>query len=240
MYCPFLNYRTLCPIKFHRLDPMYKANNSFRKLDPPLSVTTTNVQNSTSEIIENLLIPVFHGSANPQILSHINNNVKNDILEFKNQMEAAAKEHARFLKLQGKQPDPFQIATTYSITYDKNNILSFSIFFQEYFSGKHNDIRTSYNYDLSTGNSISLGDLFRQGVDYSATLNKIAKQQLQTNYPSIAANYKGIAKDQPFYLDNNALVIYPRFNEIAPVVSAIPLIRIPFTNINNILKPHFV
>lgn len=239
MYCPYLNHCRLYHMNYYGLYPIHRSNNGFRNQDSTLSVTTMNIRNTNSEITENLLIPQFYGAINPSILTNINSNVKNDIMEFKTQMEAAAKEHANLLKLQGKQPDPYQIATTYSVTYDKNYILSFSIFFQEYFSGKHNSIRTSYNYDLRTGNSLSLRNLFRPRTDYSTPLNKIAGEQLQSNYPTIAANYKGIAEDQPFYLDNRALVIYPRFNEIAPVISDIPLIRIPFTNLSNILKPQF-
>ena len=239
MYCSYLNHCGLYRMNYYGLYPIHRSNNGFREQDSTLSVTAMNIRNTNSEITENLLIPQFHGAINPSILININNNVKNDIMEFKTQMEAAAKEHANLLKLQGKQPDPYQIATTYSVTYDKNYILSFSIFFQEYFSGKHNSIRTSYNYDLRTGNSLSLRNLFRPGTDYSTPLNKIAGKQLQSNYPTIAANYEGIAEDQPFYLDNRALVIYPRFNEIAPVISDIPLIRIPFTNLSNIIKPQF-
>lgn len=236
MYCPYQNHCTLCHMNYSGLSHMY----SFTRQDQPLSVTTTHIKNTNSEINENLLIPQFHGAINPVILDNINNNVRNDIMEFRTQMEAAAKEHANLLKSQGKQPDPYQIATTYSVTYDKNNILSFSIFFQEFINRRHNSIRTSYNYDLRTGNPLSLGNLFRQGVDYLTPLNKIARDQLKSNYPDIAANFKGIAEDQPFYLDNKTLVIYPRFNEIAPVVSDIPLIRIPLISLNNILKPQFI
>lgn len=236
MFCPYLNHCTLHPMNRSGLSLIY----SFSRLNQPLTVTTTDIKNANSEIKENLLIPQFHGAVNPVILANINNNVRDDIMEFKTQMEAAAKEHANLLKSQGKQPNPYEISTTYSVTYDKNNFLSFSIFFQEYFNRKHNTIRTSYNYDLRTGNSLSLGDLFRQGFDYRTPLNKIAGMQLKANYPNIAADYKGVAEDQPFYLDNNTLVIYPKFNEFAPVASDIPLIRIPLISLKNILKPQFI
>jgi GH15 family glucan-1,4-alpha-glucosidase len=239
MNCPYINQCTLRNINYC-LNSINRSVSDFTRPNQPLSVTITNIKNSNSEIIENLVIPQFQGAINPVILTHINDNVKNDIMEYKAQLEAAAKEHASFLKLHEKQPDPYQIFTTYLVTYNKNNILSLSIFFQEYLNGKHYNIRTSYNYDLETGNSMSLGTLFRQGVDYMTVLNKMAREQLKSNYPTIAANYKGLAEDQPFYLDNNTLIIYPRFNEIAPVVSDIPLIRIPFTQLGNILKPQFV
>ena len=85
-----------------------------------------------------------------------------------------------------------------------------------------------------------LRSLFKQNVDYIGTLNKKMKERLQVSYPSIAAQFSGIAEDQPYYLDNNDLVIFPRFNEIGPILSEIPVIRIPLSELSNIVKPQLL
>lgn len=208
--------------------------------NPPLTVTTIKITNTNDKINEYLQIPVFYGDINPQILQNINSNIKNDILEFKKQMEIAADENAENLKKQGKKPEPYEISNTYSITYNKNNILSISLFYQQYISGKNSYIRVTYNYDLKTGESMSLKNLFKHGVDYLGTLNRKARKKLQANYPNTLAQFKGITEDQPFYLDNNTLVLFPRFNEIAPTISAIPVIVIPLSELINILKPQLL
>lgn len=240
MICSYLICGMFYHINIYEPYPTYRFVYSRIESYPPLTIATTKITNSNDKINEYLQIPVFHGEINPQILENINSNIKNDILEFKNQMESAADENAQNLKKQGKKPDPYQISNTYSITYNKNDILSISLFYQQYISGKNSYIRATYNYDLKTGGSMPLKNLFKQGVDYLGTLNRKTREKLQVNYPSILAQFKGIAEDQPFYLDNNTLVLFPRFNEIAPTVSAIPVIRIPLHELSNILKPQLL
>jgi hypothetical protein len=237
MPCPYLVYGTFCPYETHETYPIYRFSYRPIKPDPPLTATTTKITDTTEKITEYLLIPVFHGNINKEILENINSNVKNDILEFKRQMEEAADENAENFKKQGKKVIPYQISNTYSITYNKNEILSLSLIYQEYISGKNSFIRTTYNYNLQTGESMPLRSLFKQGADYIGTLNQKIREKLKVSYPEITAQFKGIAEDQPYYLDNNTLIIFLRFNEIAPIVSDIPVIRIPLAELGNILKP---
>ncbi|MDT8718174.1 DUF4163 domain-containing protein [Clostridium sp. 19966] len=232
MICPYCNDDSVCP--FYRL--RYNPNNFY----PPLTVTTSRITNSNEKINESLQIPVFSGNINKNILSNINSNIKNDIMEFRNQMESAAEENAANLKKQGKKPNPYQIATTYSITYNKNNILSVSLFYQEYIGGKNSYIRTAYNYDLNNGDSMSLGNLFKPSTNYLAVLNQKTRRFLQLNYPGMLPQFNGISEDQPYYIDNNTLVIFPRFNQIAPSISEIPLVRIPLGELSDILKPQLL
>jgi hypothetical protein len=240
MICPYLIQGTFCPFKTYEPYSAYRFAYSPIESDPPLTVTTTQITKPDDKINEYLQIPVFHGEINPQILENINNNVKNDIMEFKSQMEASAEDNAETLKKLGKKPNPYQISNTYSLTYNKNNILSLSLIYQTLISGKNSYIKTTFNYNLQTGESMSLRNLFKQGVDYIGTLNRKIREKLQVNYPSIVSQFKGIAEDQPYYLDNNTLVLFLRFNEIATTVSDIPVIRIPLPELSNILKPQLL
>jgi hypothetical protein len=218
---------------------MYKFAYRTLEADPPLTATTTQIKSENDKIHEYLQIPIFKGDINKNILENINTNVKNDIMEFKQQMEEAAEENAENLKKQGKKPTPYEISNIYSITYNKNNILSVSLIYQEYVGGRNSYIRTTYNYNLQTGESMPLKSLFRQNTDYIETLNKKIREQLQANYPSITSQFTGITEDQPYYLDNTNLVVFLRFNEIAPFVSDIPVIKIPLTELGD-LKPQFL
>lgn len=241
MPCPFKSYYTLYP--FEQYNPYYMKCRTLSSGNP-LTVTTKNISSENNKIHEALQIPVFQGQINPRILQYINNNIKNDILEFKNEMENAANEYSQSLAKQGKPFSPFEISNTYLVTYNKNNVLSISIIYQQYIGGRSSYIRTTYNYDLNSGESMPLRSLFKQGVDYRATLNKLITKKINENkqlYPSISSKqFKGIAEDQPYYLDNNNLVIFFRFNEIAPAASEIPVIRIPLSELSDILKPQLL
>jgi hypothetical protein len=241
MLCPFKSHYTFCP--FQEYSSYYVKNRNVSNGNA-LTVSTKNISSETSQIHESLQIPVFQGQINPRVLQHINDSIKSDILEFKSQMETAANEYSKNLIKQGKPFTPFEISNTYLVTYNKNNILSISIIYQQYIGGRNSYIRTTYNYDLSSGESMPLRSLFKEGVDYRGTLNKLITEKINENkqlYPSISSKqFKGIAEDQPYYLDNNNLVIFFRFNEIAPAASEIPVIRIPFSELSNILKPQLL
>ncbi len=221
-----------CPFRIYDYKYSYRPDNSYQ----PLTVSTIKLSNSNDKIIENIQIPVFQDGIDPGILEKLNRNIKADIMEFKEQMETAADEYAEKLKKLGRKPNPYKISTTYSVTYNKNNILSISLFFQEYISGRNSYIRTTYNYDLRTGESIPLKRLFKPGVNYLSALNRKAGEYLQAYSPATLSQFKGIREDQPYYLDSNSLVLFPAFNEIAGAAADIPVIRLPLTSLSNILN----
>lgn len=225
----------------HNVKCPYYIKNSYRGQINNLNVITDEINSENQNIHEYLKIPVLKGTVSPEILDNINSNIKNDIFEFKDQLELAADEDAKEKKSAGINFSPFQISNNYVLTYNKNGILSISLIFQELVNGRNSYIRTSYNYNLKTGESMPLKSLFIAGENYIDLLNKEIINQIKANssaYPSnTISNFKGIAKDQPYYLDNNNLNIFFGFNQISPINSEISLIRIPYENLISILKP---
>jgi rubrerythrin len=209
----------------------------------PVTVTTKPVK-AKDELIEiDLRIPVISGIPNRNIQRLINENIENDVMEFKRQMEAASKEGSEEAKAQGKPFIPYIASTNYAVTYDKNNILSISILYHEYVGGRNVFIRSSYNYDIKTGTSLGLRELFKPGVPYRELINTEVRRQIQASpdiYPPGAAqNFKGIAADQPYYLEGDNIVVYFGFNQLAPTISEIPVIRIPIAKFKNQLRPEY-
>lgn len=214
--------------------------NLYRQNANNLNVITDEFNKEDSKIHEFLKIPVLQGNVNPKILSNINTNIRNDILEFRDQFEASSEENSKENEIKGITNKPWEISNNYIVTYNKNGVFSISLIFQELINGKSSYIRTSYNYDLKTGNPMSLESLFKPGKDYIALLNKESLNQIKTytsEYPSnTAANFKGITPDHPYYLDNKNLNLFFGFNEIAPTSSDIAVIKIPYENLNNMLN----
>jgi rubrerythrin len=210
----------------------------------PISETSTEIKYKNPNIEVDLRIPVITGLNDKNIQNQINNSIESDIMEFKSQMEDAAKEYSDKAKAEGKQFIPYIASTNYTITYNKNNILSISIIYHQYISGRHTYIKASYNFDTVTGKSIGLGDLFKTGIKYNEFLNQEIRKQLEENKalysPGAAQNFKGVMEGQPFYLDDGNIVVYFGFNEIAPTASEIPVIRIPLAKFKEQLKSQFV
>lgn len=239
MICPFESYAYYCPFcsSHHNFQKQSVTDNIYRE---SIYASAQEIINENKKIKEYLRIPILHGSTDPRILNYITENIKNDILEFKDQMENAADYNASQLSKQGKKIIPYEISNIYSITYDRNDILSLSLLYQQNINNRNSFIRTSYNYDLKSGKPLSLKDLFKPNTDYVNVLNNEIRKNIQENpsayFKNTLENFKGIAEDQPFYLDDDELNIYFSFNEIAPTASEIPIVRIPLSNLHSILK----
>lgn len=232
MYCPYKPYIYFCPIY---------GNYSLPRQNPPISVKPKNIEYKNNIIEVSLRIPVLESPYHKQIISKINASVENDIMEFKDQIEEGAKYHAEKMKAAGKPVKPFVASNVYQITYDRNNVLSMTLLYYALVNSISNYVKTSYTYDLTTGKAMSLGDLFKQGVDYIPILNYEIRKELTANkqkyLPDTIKNFAGIARDQPFYLDDSSIAIFLGFNEVAPISAEIPIILIPFSNLRNVLKP---
>jgi hypothetical protein len=207
----------------------------------PVTFTTKEVQTNTATITLDLKIPVMQGLSATAIQNNINKEVEQDILEFKREMEEAASDSAAQAKKKGETFKPYIASNIYSITYNKASILSMNILYHEFLRGRHSYIKVPYNYSLATGKSLSIADLFQEGSNYKEAINLQIKQQLQANsikyFPGTTEQFKGIAEDQPFYLEDGHLVIFFGFHQIAPTESQLPIFKIPFSALHPILKP---
>lgn len=210
----------------------------------PLNVKGQEIRFQDSVISESLRIPEILGNADKRVLNQMNGSFKNDILEFKSQLEEAAKEGAETAKRLGKPFKPYSISNVYQLTYNKNNMVSLSILYNEIIDGRSSYIRVPYNYDVRSGEPISIKDLFKDGVQYKAAINKKIIEKLKAGTvaypPATASNFKGIAEDQPFYLEGDNLVLFFSFNEIAPQAAEIPVVRIPLSDFRNLIKPQLL
>ncbi|MBF8984375.1 DUF3298 and DUF4163 domain-containing protein [Lutibacter sp. B2] len=229
------------PVPYYRRDIPYRRislNNNSVKVNPK------EIDNENECIKVDLRIPVLEGCKNKEVQNKINTSIENDEMEFKKQMEEAAKEYAEEAKRKGETINPYAVSTIYEVTYNKNDIISISVIYYEYINEKHYYIRTSYNYDLTTGKSLGLKDLFKEGVDYKKIIDNEIRKQLLANkdqyLPDAVKKFKGISNDQPFYLENDNIAVFFGFHEIAPITSAIPIIKIPFSNLKKELKPIYL
>lgn len=215
-------------------------NNLYRQQPNNLNVITDELTKETPTIHEFLKIPVLQGNINSQILNNINTNIRNDIMEFKNQFETSAEENAKEKESLSVSYKPWEISNNYILTYNKNGVLSMSLIFQELINGKSSYIRTSYNYDLKTGTPLPLESLFKPGTNYIEFLNNESLKQIKANTSEYTSNttknFKGITNDHPYFLDNKNLNLFFGFNEIAPTSSEIAVIKIPYEDLDTILN----
>lgn len=162
--------------------------------------------------------------------------VKNEIAEFKKDMTPA--------DLPGGGNN--ELAIDYTSYQFSNTLRSFKFEVMTYTGGAHpnTDIVTQ-TYDLNTGKEISLSDVFKPGSNYLNVVSPIAIDQLKAKIENtdlgwikkgsapVAENYGA------FVLTEKEILFFFQNYQVAPYSEGPQEIKIPYTQIKEILQPPF-
>jgi hypothetical protein len=182
-----------------------------------------------------ITIPVIQGLEDKQVEEKINQTIQEDILNFKYRIQTESEEYLQSAKKEGEEIRKYKyIASTYYIVhYQKDNILSLSVFYYCYTLGAHGcTVQEAYNLNLTNGERISLSDILKEKKDYVEVINQEIKRQIQLNPEDFfedGAVFQSINPNQSFYLVEDGVVIYFGLYEIAPYSSGIRYFKIPFS-----------
>lgn len=129
----------------------------------------------------------------------------------------------------------------YEVFFFKNRLVELEINGYDYpFGAAHGmPVKVFAQVDLESGVFYQLKDLFKANSSYVEVLSGIIGEQIKNDpeYSYVFPDtYKGIAPDQPFYIDANNLYIYFAPYEIAPYVAGFPTFTIPFSEIDQIIN----
>ncbi|KAJ53916.1 hypothetical protein BD780_001364 [Clostridium tetanomorphum] len=227
------NISTVCA-KGVNLDPSIKkiiVQSKESNLNSVNIITNTiKSKNSHSEI--DIKYPQVIDLKDKQLETKINTIIKNTVTDFKNETEKIAEN----LEKDGLSTHPYIINVDYKIHYNKNNLLSITLSNYSYTGGAHGTTdNVSFNIDTKTGEEASLKDMFSSNEDYKKIINKFIREEIEKNpenYFQDATAFKDILPDQPFYIEDNNIVVYFGLYEIAPYSSGIQEFKIPFSNFN--------
>ncbi|MBY6037311.1 DUF3298 and DUF4163 domain-containing protein [Fictibacillus nanhaiensis] len=93
----------------------------------------------------------------------------------------------------------------------------------------------SLTWDLTTGRTYRLKDLFKPDSNYVQVLNHIIKEQIKALKIDTLEPFKSIRPDQDFYIADKALVIYFQLYEITAYVYGFPMFSISVFDLQNII-----
>ncbi|GGD63600.1 DUF3298 and DUF4163 domain-containing protein [Paenibacillus nasutitermitis] len=140
---------------------------------------------------------------------------------------------------QGSLEDPrSEMLGYFEIKTNEKNVLSLSLFNYAFTGGAHGlTLQQSLTFDVKTGRSYSLADLFKPGSAYIKRLSaliaaQIAERQIDTLEPFVS-----IRPDQPFYIADRALVIYFSLYELTPYAYGFPYFPISVYDLSDIINP---
>ena len=127
---------------------------------------------------------------------------------------------------------PYELVYIYTVTYNKNNFVSLYSDQYIYAGGAHGStIRSSQNWNMTSGYQILLSSLFHDDCSFVIPLLKEILHQIETQIEngtnSYFENYAKLVVEtfdfEQFYLIDNSIAIFYQQYDIAPYSSGIPV-----------------
>ncbi len=189
---------------------------------------------------------VYHDIYDRYVIININNEICEEVMAFKNNIKKQAiayekmytenlsKSNEEYIKYQ------YEVYINDEVTYDRNNIMSIAITKYQFTGGAHGmTYLDTYNYNLLNGDRLTLENMFKPGVDYKEIVNKFITEEINDNpeeYFKGDERFKGIGENQPFYIDEDGIVVYFGLYEIAPYYVGMPKFKLKFDEFDKYLN----
>ncbi|KMT22743.1 DUF3298 and DUF4163 domain-containing protein [Clostridium cylindrosporum] len=213
-------------------------------LSSPPKISFKEMRYGNDYINVNIKIPMLSYKDNLDVERRINTILEGDIISFKNQVENTAKEAYEESKKDKFNFIPYEAFETYKVTYNNSKILSIPVTFYTYTGGAHgNTIQEPYNFDLETGEKLTLKDIFIEGSNYKNTIKEVIKSSIEENpdiyFDDAIATVDKLQDTQNFYITDDNLVIYYDLYELAPYSSGIREFSIPLYTFSSELNSKY-
>lgn len=128
----------------------------------------------------------------------------------------------------------YEYMTSYQVKYNQNNKLSILFNDYQFTGGAHgNTVITTFNFDLKSGNELTLDDFLLSEREYEKVTNyalAYMKKHPEIFYsnPSEFTDFK-VTNETNFFLSDNGIELIFQQYEVGPYVSGNPSILIPFS-----------
>src|SRR5690625_5824242 len=152
--------------------------------------------------------------------NHYRQNIRMENVAVKKNMNQTILQLAQYLiKLQHIQRDVedlIEVIGTFEIKTNERNLLSLSLSNYAYAPLHANGLTLmkSLTFDITTGRTYHLQDLFQPNSDYVGVLSRLVQQQIKEREIDILNGFTMISPDQDFYIADKSLVLYFQLYEI--------------------------
>lgn len=219
--------------------------NKVRKLETnPIvaQVDTQTITNNKKYINSIINIPLII-TENKSIERKINNQIKQDIMNSYYSIEAEAK---RYYESSPKEEiRPYIYNVNFEVKKNSDNMLSIVVTYYQDSGGAHGFYENeSYNIYMANGENLSLENLFNKDKDYKIVIDNNIREQIKEKTKNgentEPYDFKGINKDQKFYIQDDNIVIYFDLYEIAPYAAGIPEFFVNISKIGHIINEDYI
>lgn len=126
---------------------------------------------------------------------------------------------------------------SFEIKTNERNILSLSLdnYAIAYQHANGLTLMRSLTFDINTGRSYNLKDLFKPGSNYVDVLSQIVQKQIKERNIPLLGEFPGISPDQYFYIADKSIVLYFQPIEITAHYFGFPMFPISVYAIQDII-----
>lgn len=205
--------------------------------------TITGVRSYVNQTVLTFRIdyPQFVTYVSQASVRSINANYRRQAMDLAREIQArcylqAAGDYLRQAE-QGTPFVPHEFHRTFTVTYDLDCIISLYLDeFKNTGSANGCTLRTSDTWNTTSGERITLEELFPRDIDYQAALTALIETEIEARlnenpssyFPDYSQRVQQSFSERNFYMTPEALVVYFQEGEIAPPQTGIPVFPIPY------------
>ncbi|KZE63946.1 hypothetical protein AWM68_12605 [Fictibacillus phosphorivorans] len=185
---------------------------------PPVLVRTLTYAPGNIKIY----YPQIEGRINPRIQQQVNQ----QIIQINQQLQ----------QMQNPEARPGMYGE-FAVKTNEQNILSIGFLNYAYTPMAAHGMTyiKSETWDLTTGRTYQLKDLFKPGANYVEVLNRLIKVQIKSRQIDTLEPFKSISPNQDYYIADKALVIYFQLYDLTAYAYGFPMFPISVFDLQNII-----
>lgn len=204
-----------------------------------ISVKSEKINEETEAFITEVEMPIISGFEDEAFEKRINEDLNESVSTFVETIKTYAIE----IQEEGYLTSPYYAGISYSVQLENSNYLSLIIHFNEYTGGAHgNYYLESITYDLEEEKVLEISDVFIDGADYMAQLEKgvtkaIEEKRKTSEYgDQLHSWYEGLNEEElNFTLEEEGIGVYFMPYQIGPYAEGGPSFIVPFESFEGIL-----
>ena len=204
-----------------------------KPIDQEITIADLVIKEDHEALKVDMVFPLVQGIKDKRVEEKINQIIQKDILNFKEMLQTESEKYLQGAKEEGWEIRKYIATIYYIVHYQKDDLLSLSVFYYSYTLGAHgHTLQRAYNFNLENGEEILLSDILKEKKDYVDIINQEIKRQINSNpqeYFTEWSVFQSISQEQPFYLIEDGIVVYFGLYEIAPYASGIRYFKIPYS-----------
>lgn len=204
-----------------------------KPIDQEITIADLVIKEDHEALKIDMVFPLIQGIKDKRVEEKINQTIQKDVLDFKEMLKTESEKYLQGAKEEGWEIRKYIATIYYIVHYQKNDLLSLSVFYYSYTLGAHgNTLQCAYNFNLLNGEEILLSDILKGKKDYVDIINQEIRRRIELNpqkYFSEWSVFQSISEEQPFYLIEGGIVVYFGLYEIAPYSSGIRYFKIPYS-----------